>query len=329
MRTEPRIGVLLVNLGSPDAPTPAAVRRYLDEFLSDRRVVELPAFLWQPILKGIVLATRPRRSAANYARIWDMGVDDSPLRAITARQCEALQGAFGPEIMVDFAMRYGNPAMESRLKALTAAGCDRILLAPLYPQYCAATTASALDEAFRVFSGWRNMPAVRTLPPYYAHPAYIGALAASVRAGLRTEPDVLLLSFHGMPEATRRAGDPYHDQCQETARLLRAELGHDVESMPVAFQSRFGRARWLEPATEPVLRQLAAAGKRRVAVLTPGFSADCLETLEEIDIGARQAFMQAGGEDFTLLSCLNDDLLSVEMLKIIIGEQLAGWGAAG
>ncbi|MFA7440369.1 MAG: ferrochelatase [Sphingomonadaceae bacterium] len=320
-----RVGVLLINLGSPDAPTPGAVRRYLKEFLSDRRVVELPKFLWQPILRGVVLTTRPRRSAANYVRIWDREADDSPLRVFTAGQAKALQGAFGPDVIVDFAMRYGNPSMEDRLHALAAAGCDRVLLAPLYPQYCAATTATALDEAFRIFSGWRKIPAIRTLPPYFAHPAYIDALARSVRRALPVEPEVLLLSFHGMPESTRRAGDPYYDQCQETARLLRAELGYDAESMPVAFQSRFGRARWLEPATEPMLRQLAAAGKRRVAVLTPGFAADCLETLEEIGIGARETFLAAGGTDFTLVSCLNDDLLSVEMLCNIIGEQLAGW----
>lgn len=323
-----KIGVLLVNLGSPDAPTPRAVRRYLDEFLSDRRVVEIPPLLWQPILKGVILNSRPRKSAANYRLTWDEEAGDSPLRVITRAQATALQARLGPDVTVDFAMRYGNPSIAERVGALMDAGCDRLLFAPLYPQYCAATTGTALDEVFRVLAGRRAMPALRTLPPYHDHPAYIAALAASVRqslARLAWEPEAILVSFHGMPARTRELGDPYYAQCVETTRLLREALGHDAAFMPLAFQSRFGRARWLEPYALPTLAEMGGRGVRRVAVVMPGFAADCLETLEEIALQGRDVFEAAGGEEYAALPCLNASGESVEMLERIIGEQLEGW----
>jgi ferrochelatase len=323
-----RVGLLLINLGSPDQPTAAAVRRYLAQFLSDRRVVELPALLWQPILRGIILTTRPPKTARTYAAIWDREHADSPLRVFTAAQARGLAESFGADVSVDYAMRYGNPSIGDALDRLAARGCDRILLAPLYPQYCAATTASALDAAFAHWQKRRVVPAVRTLPPYFAHPAHIDALARSVRraiAGLDWAPDAVLLSFHGMPAATRAKGDPYYDQCHETARRLRTALGLDAETMPIAFQSRFGRARWLEPYAVPTLEALARAGRRKVAVLMPGFAADCIETLEEIAIGARDAFLAAGGAQFAALPCLNASADGLAMLRRIVGEQLAGW----
>lgn len=330
-RAGPDIGVLLVNLGSPDAPTPTAVRRYLRQFLSDRRVVELPPLLWQPILRGAILPFRPRRAAANYARIWDTDAGDSPLRVITAAQAEGLADRLGPRIRVGYAMRYGRPSMEKVVADMLDQGCERLLVAPLYPQYCAATTGSVLDELFRLLAGRRVLPALRSLPPYYDHPAYIAALAASVReevGALGWEPERILLSFHGMPARTRALGDPYFDHCQRTADLLRAAMGHDGTVMPLAFQSRFGRARWLEPYTEPVLVGMAQAGIRRVAVVMPGFAADCIETLEEIAIGARAAFLAAGGTDFAALPCLNAGKTGLDMLQGVIEPQLAGWQAA-
>jgi ferrochelatase len=319
----PRIGVLLINLGTPDAATPRAVKRYLAEFLSDRRVIEIPQAVWQPILRGLVLTTRPRKSAHAYAQVWSE--EGSPLAAITARQAAALASAFGPQVRVDWAMRYGRPAIAERLAALTAAGCERILLAPLYPQYCAATTATANDKAFAALARMRAQPAVRTLPPYYDDPAYIEALKASIEAGLAAldfDPQRLIASFHGMPERTRDLGDPYHDHCVETARLLGEALGRDLT---VAFQSRFGRARWLEPATDATLAALPAQGVTRVAIVAPGFSADCLETLEELAIRGRETFLAAGGTDFAYLPCLNDSAAGIAMLKTILSRELKGW----
>ena len=320
-----RPGVLLVNLGTPDAPTPEAVRRYLAEFLSDRRVVEIPALLWQPILRGIILNTRPRKSAEAYTQVWtERG---SPLAAITAAQAGELQARLGDAAIVDHAMRYGRPAIAERIAALQARGCDRILIAALYPQYCGATTASVHDASFAALAAQRRQPAIRTLPPYYDHPAYIGALAASIRsqlAALDFEPDAIVGSFHGMPQRTRDLGDPYHDQCVETVRLLTEALDRELT---ISFQSRFGRARWLEPATDATLERLARDGKRRVAVIAPGFAADCLETLEELAIRGRAQFLAAGGERFAYLSCLNDSAAGLDMLQAIITAQLAGWTA--
>jgi len=317
-----RIGVLLVNLGTPDAPEPGAVRRYLAEFLSDRRVVEIPPILWQPILRGAVLTTRPAKSARAYGLIWsDAG---SPLAAITRAQADALQADLGPAARVTYAMRYGEPAIGPATDALIAAGCDRILVVPLYPQYCGATTATAVDAVGAHLATLRAQPSLRFLPPYPDDPAYIGALKASVEAGLAAldfAPDVLLASFHGMPERTRALGDPYHDQCQTTARLLSDALGRPVE---VAFQSRFGRARWLEPATEATLARLGGEG-RSVAVFAPGFAADCLETLEELAIRGKQTFERAGGRNFAYLPCLNADAAGLAMLTALVRRELAGW----
>jgi ferrochelatase len=318
----PQIGVLLVNLGTPDAPDARSVRRYLAEFLSDRRVVEIPQILWQPILRGIILTTRPKTSAHAYAQVWtDEG---SPLAAITRRQAEALQAAFGETVRVAYAMRYGEPAIGAAIDALKAAGCDRILIAPLYPQYCAATTATVVDAAGQHLQSLRWQPTLRFLPPYHADAAYLGALKASVEEGLAAldfTPDVLLASFHGMPERTRTLGDPYHDQCQATARRLSEALGRPVE---VSFQSRFGRAKWLEPATDTRLEQLGRDG-RSVAIFAPGFAADCLETLEELAMRGKGQYADAGGKDFAYLSCLNADAPGIAMLESLVRRELAGW----
>jgi len=318
-----KIGVLLVNLGTPDDASPKAVRRYLAEFLSDKRVVEIPALLWQPILRGIVLTTRPKKSAHAYGLVWRE--DGSPLAAITRAQATALKQAFGPDVVVDWAMRYGNPAIADRLAAMQAAGCERILIAPLYPQYCAATTATANDKAFAALAGMRWQPALRTLPPYHDDAAYIDALASSVRAALARlafEPQALITSFHGMPQRTLELGDPYHCHCRKTARLLGDALGKDTI---VTFQSRFGRAKWLTPATDTTLAALPGQGIERVAIVAPGFSADCLETLEELDIRGRETFMSSGGTDFAYLPCLNDSAGSIAMLTTILSRELAGW----
>jgi ferrochelatase len=318
----PRVGVLLVNLGTPDDANPAAVKRYLAEFLSDRRVVELPALAWQPILRGIILNTRPKKSAHAYRQVWTE--DGSPLAAVTRAQAEALKDAW-PGVTVDWAMRYGNPAIGDRLAAMKASGCERILIAPLYPQYCAATTATANDKAFATLAGMRWQPAIRTLPPYHDDPLYIAALAASVRqslADLDFEPQTLIASFHGMPARTLELGDPYHCHCQKTARLLGEALGRDLT---VTFQSRFGRAKWLGPATDETLAALPGTGVTRIAIVSPGFSADCLETLEELAIRGRESFLAAGGEQFAYLPCLNDSATGMTMLRGILSRELAGW----
>jgi ferrochelatase len=319
----PRIGVLLINLGTPDAADARSVKRYLREFLSDRRVVELPPLLWQPILRGIILNTRPKKSAHAYGQVWRE--DGSPLAAITAAQSRALQGAFGPGVTVDWAMRYGNPSIGDRLAAMKAAGCERILLAPLYPQYSGATTATANDKVFLALAGMRWQPAIRTLPPYHDDARYIAALKTTVEAGLAGldfTPDVILASFHGMPKRTLQLGDPYHCHCQKTARLLAEALGRPLT---ITFQSRFGPAKWLEPATDLTLAALPGQGMKRVAIVAPGFSADCLETLEELSIRGRETFLEAGGTDFAYLPCLNDSAAGIEMLREIVGQELEGW----
>ncbi len=317
------IGVLLINLGTPNAPEPGAVKLYLKEFLSDPRVVEIPQLVWQPILRGIILNTRPKKSAHAYKQVWtDEG---SPLAAITARQARALQGAFGAHVIVDHAMRYGRPAIAERVQALKDQGCERILLAPLYPQYSAATTATANDEAFAKLRRMRAQPAVRTLPPYYDDPAYIAALAASLREGLAAldfQPEALIASFHGMPVRTYELGDPYYDQCKATTRLLSEALGRELT---IAFQSRFGRAKWLEPATDTMLEALPGQGVTKVAIFAPGFSADCLETLEELAIRGRESFVEAGGRHFAYLPCLNDSGPGMTMLRTLIARELEGW----
>ena len=320
---QPRIGVLLVNLGTPDAPEAGAVRRYLAEFLSDRRVVEIPPIAWQPILRGIILRTRPRKSAHAYRQVWTE--HGSPLAAITRRKAKALQSLLGDAAIVRHAMRYGRPAISTVLHEMIHAGCDRILLAPLYPQYCAATTATANDKAFELLAAMRWQPAIRTLPPYHDDPLYIGALKANLErqiAALDFKPGRLLLSFHGMPQRTLALGDPYHCHCRKTARLLAEQLSLPVD---LAFQSRFGRARWLEPATDVILSAYPGQGVKRIAVAAPGFSADCLETLEELGIRGRDAFLAAGGSDFALLECLNDSSEGMTMLEGLVRRELAGW----
>jgi ferrochelatase len=319
----PQVGVLLINLGTPNAAEPGAVRLYLREFLSDPRVVEIPQLVWQPILRGIVLNIRPRKSAHAYRKVWME--EGSPLAVHTARQASALAGVFGPDVIVDHAMRYGRPAIAERIDALKQAGCDRILLAPLYPQYCAATTATALDEAFRHLRRMRWLPSVRTLPPYHDDPRHIAALKVSVEASLAAldfAPQAILASFHGMPQRTLALGDPYHCHCRKTARLLSEALGRELIT---AFQSRFGRAKWLEPATDKVLAGLPGKGVTRLAVVAPGFASDCLETLEELAIRGRDTFLAAGGCDFAYLPCLNESAPGIAMLRALIGRELEGW----
>ncbi len=300
-----------------------AVRRYLAEFLSDPRVIEIPAIAWKPILHGFILRTRPRRSAEAYNQVWTN--EGSPLAVIARRQAHALHERFAGRARIHYAMRYGNPGIAAAIENMLDEGCTRILAAPLYPQYCAATTATANDAVFAMLARMRVQPALRILPPYYDDPLYIDALSANLSRQLEAldfTPERLLLSFHGMPQRTLEAGDPYHCHCRKTARLLSEALGRDVD---VAFQSRFGRAKWLEPATDATLSTYPKNGVRSVAVAAPGFSADCLETLEELGIRGRETFLRAGGERFALLDCLNDLPESIAMLERLIERELAGW----
>ncbi|MXO70170.1 ferrochelatase [Alteraurantiacibacter buctensis] len=321
-----KIGVLLVNLGTPTAPTPKAVKAYLAEFLADRRVVEIPRLLWWPILHGIILNVRPKKSAHAYSQVWTP--DGSPLSAITMRQAQGLADRFGESVMVDWAMRYGQPSIPAQLQRLMDAGCERIVLAPLYPQYCGATTATVFDKAADALRAMRWQPALRVLPAYHDDPLHIGALAQDIGRQLDAldfVPEVLLLSFHGMPERTLHKGDPYHCQCLKTARLLTAALNcPDIRIRPT-FQSRFGSAKWLEPATDAVLAEEAAKGTKRLAIAAPGFSADCLETLEELAIRGREQFIEEGGEQFAALSCLNDGPIGMDMLEALVQREMAGW----
>jgi protoporphyrin/coproporphyrin ferrochelatase len=318
-----RIGVLLINLGTPDAPEAAAVRRYLAEFLSDPRVIEIPRIAWLPILHGIILRTRPKKSAHAYKQVWTE--EGSPLAAITRRQAEDLQRRLGEDAIVDFAMRYGNPGIGQSIENLTSLGCERILAAPLYPQYCAATTASAVDAVFGKLASMRRQPALRTLPPYYDDPLHLDALKASIEQQLEAldfQPQRLLLSFHGMPQRTLELGDPYHCHCQKTARLLGERLRMPTD---IAFQSRFGRAKWLDPATDKVLAAYPKQGVTRIAIAAPGFSADCVETAEELGIRGRETFVANGGETFARLECLNDSSEGMTMLEALVRRELAGW----
>ena len=325
----PKIGVLLLNLGTPDATDYWSVRRYLSEFLSDRRVIETSPAIWQPILQGVILSVRPQKSGANYERIWDKTENDSPLRVITMRQTAELQRRMGEGVLVDFAMRYGKPSTRSRIEALQQAGCQKILLAPLYPQYSATTTATANDKAFDALKKLRWQPAVRTLPPYFEEPAYVGALARSIDEGVKAlpfEPDVVLTSYHGMPQLYLERGDPYHCQCLKTTRLVREHLGWPAEKLKVTFQSRFGPTKWLQPYTDATLMELGKQGKK-VAVLAPAFSVDCIETLEEIAITGKEQFEHAGGkgEDYAYIPCLNDSPGGMDMLESVVRRELSGW----
>lgn len=325
-----RIGVLLVNLGTPDGPDPDSVKRYLKQFLSDTRVVEIPPIAWQPILRGIILNTRPQKSAKAYQKIWtERG---SPLADITARQAEAMVGRFGEAVQVDWAMRYGNPSIESRLKTLMADGCDRILIAPMYPQYCAATTATVFDEIARVLRKMRWQPALRFVPPYHDDPGYLTALAEDLTRQARAlafKPEVMLLSFHGMPQQTLEKGDPYYCHCMKTARLLREMLEQRPEFAGVrfetTFQSRFGPAAWLEPSTDATLIAEGGKGTKRLVVAAPGFSADCVETLEELAIEGREEFCEAGGEEYAVLDCLNTSADGLTMIEAMLRRELGGW----
>ncbi|PZQ52603.1 MAG: ferrochelatase [Rhodovulum sulfidophilum] len=327
-----RIGVVLANLGTPDATDYWSMRRYLNEFLSDERVIDYPRWKWQPLLQLVILSRRPFSSGKNYESIWDKERNESPLLTITKSQTEqvaaALAAAHGDRIRVDFAMRYGNPSTESVITKLVEQGCDRIVFFPLYPQYAAPTTATANDQAFRALMKQRWQPAFRTVPAYYDDPLYIEALAASVErayAALDHRPDLLVMSYHGMPERYLAEGDPYHCQCRATTRLLRARLGFAPEEVVVTFQSRFGPEEWLKPYTVEEVARLAQAGKKRIAVMAPAFSADCVETLEEVQGEIRHAFEAAGGESFTYIPCLNDDAAHVRMITTILERELSGW----
>jgi ferrochelatase len=325
-----QIGVLLINLGTPDGPDPASVRRYLKQFLSDTRVVEIPPIVWQLILRGIILNTRPQKSSKAYTKIWtDRG---SPLADITARQAEAMAGRFGEKVTVDYAMRYGNPSIESRLTAMMAQGCDRILIAPMYPQYCAATTATVFDEVARVLGAMRWQPALRFVPPYHDNPGYIGALADDLARqvqALAFTPEVMLLSFHGMPQQTLQKGDPYFCHCMKTARLLREALevrpAFAGVRFETTFQSRFGPAAWLEPSTDATLMAEGDKGTKRLVVAAPGFAADCVETLEELALEGRDEFTEHGGEDYAVLDCLNTSGHGLEMIDAMLRRELSGW----
>jgi len=323
---EQKVGVLLVNLGTPDRPETGAVRRYLREFLSDPRVIEYPPLLWGAILHGVILNVRPPKTARAYALIWDRAHDDSPLRVFTRAQAENLAERAPAGAVVDFAMRYGAPAIRERLEAMQQAGCDRVLVVPLYPQYSATTTASVCDAVFDALKEMRWMPAVRVAPPFHDDPAYIDALAATTRRALDgRSPEKILLSFHGLPERYFLAGDPYHCHCAKTARLLRAAMGWSEEQALLTFQSKFGPEKWLEPATQETAVRLAEEGVKRVAVIAPGFVADCIETLEELALGVREAFEAAGGEEFVVIPCLNDAPEMTDLLSAIVRREAAGW----
>jgi ferrochelatase len=329
---ERRIGVLLVNLGTPDGTDYWSMRRYLKEFLSDRRVIETPRLIWWPILNLIILSVRPRRRGRDYAAIWNRERDEGPLKTITRAQTEGLAARLedlaGGTLVLDWAMRYGNPSIASRLQALQRQGCDRILLVPLYPQYSAATTATVCDKAFEALMGMRWQPTLRSAPPWHDEPAYVEALARSIRAHLAsiaTEPEVILASFHGVPLEYLLKGDPYHCQCAKTARLLREALGLPPERFVLTFQSRFGPAEWLRPYTDETVKALAQQGVKHLAVVTPGFAADCLETIEEIGVENRDIFLAHGGETFTRIDCLNDSPAGLDVIETVVRRELMGW----
>ncbi len=325
-----RLGVLLVNLGTPDGTDYRSMWRYLREFLSDKRVIELPRLLWYPILYGIVLNVRPQKSGRNYAKIWNREKNESPLRTITRSQAERLTErlAHEPAIAVEWGMRYGTPSIKSAVERLMEQGCDRILSVPLYPQFSATTTATANDQLFRALMGIRWMPATRTLPPYHDNPIYIDALARSIEghlAALPFEPEIVLASYHGIPKPYFEKGDPYHCHCHKTTRLLRDRLGWDESRLKTTFQSRFGAQEWLQPYTDKTVEKLARDGVKSIAIVNPGFSADCIETLEEIDGEVREIFMHAGGENFAHIPCLNDSDEGMDVIDALVRRELEGW----
>jgi ferrochelatase len=326
-----RIGVLIVNLGTPDATDAPSVRRYLKEFLNDKRVIEENGLVWKLVLNGIILPLRPRKKGRDYASIWNKERDESPLKTITRSQAEKLKQAIGSlagDIEVDWAMRYGNPSIRSRLDALTQAGCDRILLVPLYPQYAAATSATVCDAAFLALIAMRRQPALRVAPPYFAEPVYIDALASSIEAELAKlsfKPEMILASFHGLPKEYADKGDPYPQQCAETVRLLRQRMKLTDQQLMLTFQSRFGRAEWLQPYTDETVKALAQKGVKNLAVVTPGFAADCLETLEEIAVENADIFRNNGGINFAAIPCLNDSDAGMAVINQVVLRELQGW----
>lgn len=331
----PKIGVLLLNLGTPEAPTARAVKRYLAEFLSDKRVIDTPRLIWLPILHGIILNVRPRRSARNYAAIWNHENNESPLKTFTRNQAEAiakLLHADYPNLCIAWGMRYGNPSTKAAIESLLEQGATRILAFALYPQYSATTTASAYDKVFDVLASLKRQPALRTAPAYHDNPLYISALAGTVTkslARLTTPPEAIVCSFHGLPQRYFSEGDPYHCFCQKTSRLLRDQLGYDKTRWHTSFQSRFGPTKWLEPYTDATLKRLASEGIKNIAIISPGFASDCIETLEELNIGLREAFVAASGnhadDAFTYIPCLNDSESHIAMLGALIKNELGGW----
>ena len=327
-----KVGVLLANLGTPDNYDYWSMRRYLNEFLSDRRVIDYAPWKWQPLLQLIILTKRPFTSGKNYKSIWNHEAGESPLMTITKAQTAAIavqmQEAYGDQVMVDFCMRYGNPSTTSKVRAMVAAGCSKILFVPLYPHYAGATSATANDQFFRALMKETWQPTARVMDPYFEHPSYIEALAQSVERAYATadeRPDVLVCSYHGMPKRYLMQGDPYHCQCQKTTRLLRERLGWAPEQIVTTFQSVFGPEEWLKPYTVDHVADLAREGKKRIAVIAPAFSADCIETLEEINEEIKESFEDAGGESFTYIPCLNDDPAHISALSELIGENLHGW----
>src|SRR6185437_8741968 len=325
-----RIGVLLVNLGTPDSADAKGVRVYLKEFLSDPRVIENQGLLWKLALNGVILNTRPRRKARDYLKIWNTEQNESPLKTITRAQSDKLAAAIADHdhVVVDWAMRYGNPSMRSRIAALTAQGCDRLLVVPLYPQYSAATTATVCDEAFRVLGEMRAQPTLRVTPPYYDDPDYVDALAVSIErhlASLSFAPEIIMASFHGMPQSYVDKGDPYQAQCVATTEALRKRMGLDATKLMLTFQSRFGFDQWLQPYTDKTVEKLAKDGVKRIAIVTPGFSADCLETLEEIAQENAEIFRHNGGEQFSAIPCLNDSEPGMDVIRKLVLRELQGW----
>lgn len=325
-----RIGVLLVNLGTPEATDYWSMRRYLKEFLSDRRVIETSRLIWWPVLNGIILTFRPGKKGKEYDAIWNRERNEGPLKTITRAQAEKLTQMLGhsENITVDWAMRYGKPSIKERIDHLQAQGCERIVLVPLYPQYAAATTATVCDKAFDALKAMRWQPTLRVAAPWYSDPVYIDALAASVRqhlASLTFQPEVILASFHGIPQDYFDKGDPYYCHCAMTTRLLRERLGLGDGQLLMTFQSRFGPAEWIKPYTDETLKQLAQNGLKSVAVITPGFTADCLETIEEIGVENRDNFLNAGGQNFTFVPCLNDSSSGMDVIAAVAKRELSGW----
>lgn len=323
-----RIGVLLVNLGTPEATSYWPMRRYLKQFLSDRRVIETNRVLWWLILNGIILIIRPKRSGHAYGQIWNHERNESPLKTLTRAQAEKLGVALGGDVLVDWAMRYGQPPIDQRLQALKDQGCNRILVLPLYPQYSAATTASVMDNVGWALEKMRWQPAIRVAPPYFADYAYVTAIAESLDAhimSLSWKPDRILMAFHGLPKEYLDKGDPYHCQCQKTARLVRQKLGFSPDHLQVVFQSRFGRTEWLKPYAQETVEELPAQGIKKLLVISPGFASDCVETLEELSIGLKETFLESGGEDFDVVPCLNDSPRSMAMLRSLTMNELRGW----